>query len=61
MMKEMPEIGSRVRFPWETDEREGVVTEQLGTDTHVPRVRVRPDGETADVEFRVELVEPVSE
>jgi hypothetical protein len=60
-MADVPDINSRVRFPWEAGEREGVVVQQLGVGTLRPRVKIRPDGESADIELPVDVVEPVAE
>lgn len=58
-LDEMPDVGTRVRIPWELTTRDAVVTQQFGEDTHVPRVRVRPDGETADAEYRLDQIDLV--
>jgi hypothetical protein len=60
-MDEMPDVDSRVRFPWESGEREGVVVQQLGVGTLRPRVKIRPDGESADIELPIDVVEPVDD
>jgi hypothetical protein len=57
----MPEVGTRVRVPWEMGTRDGVVTVQMGADTQKPRVRVRLDGETAEAEFPLDQIELISD
>jgi hypothetical protein len=52
----MPDLGTRVRVPWEMETRDGVVTNQLGEGTAVPRVKVRVDGE-GEADFRLDQID----
>ena len=53
----MPEVGTRVRMPWEAGTRDGVVTQQLGAGTQMQRVKIRPDGETAEVDYKIDQID----
>lgn len=57
----MPQIGTRVRVPWEMGTRDGVVTNQIGAETRKPRIRMRPDGETAEAEFPLDQIDLVTD